>query len=184
MKQVSFTQMTDGTKEEYLYLKGIEDDEFASYPSRVLGWLREMDERGPYLVTRLGHSLQAATRAKRAGEDDDYVFMTLLHDVGDMLAPANHSQAAAAVIRPYVSERVHWICRHHGLFQGFYYSHHYGGDRDAREMHRDHEWYDDTVRFCADYDQASFDPDYDWNSLESFEPLVRATFSKQRVETL
>ena len=184
MQQVSFTQMADGTEDEYLYLKEVEEAEFASYPDRVLGWLREMDEPGAYLVTRLGHSLQAATRARRAGENDDYVFMTLLHDVGDMLAPANHSQAAAAVIRPYVSERVHWICQNHGLFQGVYYSHHYGGDPSAHEIYRGHEWYEDTVRFCADYDQASFDPEYEWDPLESFEPLVREMFANQRVETL
>ncbi len=184
MEQISFTNMTDGTAAEYKYLKRVEDAEFESYPDRVLGWLEEMDEPGPYLVTRLEHSLQAATRARRAGEDDDYLFMTLLHDVGDMLAPANHSQAAAAVIRPYVSERVHWICRHHGLFQGFYYAHHYGDDPNAREVFRDHEWYEDTVRFCAEYDQASFDPAYESDSLASFESLVRATFAHQLRETL
>ena len=184
MEQISFTNMTDGTEAEYLYLKSVEDSEFKTYPDRVLGWLEEMDEPGPYLVTRLEHSLQAATRARRAGEDDDYVFMTLLHDVGDMLAPANHSQAAAAVIRPYVSDRVHWICRHHGLFQGFYYAHHYGGDTNARVVFQDHQWYEDTVRFCAEYDQASFDPGYESDSLASFESLVRTTFANQLLETL
>lgn len=184
MRKVTFTQMADGTREEYEYLKTVEDDEFLSYPDGVLGWLRAMDEPGPYQVTRLGHSLQAATRARRAGEDDDYVFMTLLHDVGDMIAPANHSQAAAAVIRPYVSDRVHWICLHHGLFQGVYYSHHYGGDPNARDVYQDHEWYGDTVKFCADYDQASFDPTYESDDLESFEDLVRATFRHQLHETL
>lgn len=176
--------MAEGTKEEYEYLKMVEDQEFRAYPDRVLGWLRAMDEPGPYQVSRLEHSLQAATRARRAKEDDDYVFMTLLHDVGDMLAPANHSQAAAAVIRPYVSERVYWICLHHGLFQGFYYSHHYGGDPNARDVYRDHEWFADTVAFCSEYDQASFDPEYDSDSLESFEDLVRETFSRQRHQTL
>ncbi|MDH5421252.1 MAG: HD domain-containing protein [Acidimicrobiia bacterium] len=184
MEQVSFTQMADGTAEQYRYLKSVEDAEFATYPDRVLGWLREMDEPGPYLVTRLEHSLQAATRARRAGENDDYVFMTLLHDVGDMIAPANHSQAAAAIIRPYVSDRVHWICLHHGLFQGVYYAHHYGGDPNARDAFRDHRWYDDTVRFCAEYDQASFDPSYDSDPLESFEHLLRSTFARQLVDTL
>lgn len=184
MRQVTFIQMSEGTKEEYEYIKTAEDQEFLSYPDRVLGWLRSMDEPGPYRVSRLEHSVQAATRARRAGEDDDYVFMTLLHDVGDILAPANHSQAAAAVIRPYVSERVYWICLHHGLFQGFYYSHHYGGDPNARDMHQDHEWFADTVAFCASYDQASFDPDYQSDPLDSFEDLVRTTFAQQQHQTL
>lgn len=184
MRQVGFTQMADGTAEEYRYLAQVEAEELAGYPDRVLGWLREMDEPGPYQISRLEHSLQAATRARRAGEDDDYVFMTLLHDVGDMIAPANHSQAAAAVIRPYVSERVHWICLQHGLFQGVYYFHHHGGDPNARDRFRDHQWYDDTVAFCADYDQASFDPEYESDSLESFESLLRTTFANPRTETI
>lgn len=184
MRQVRFTQMADGTAAEYRHLAAVEADEIATYPDRVLQWLREMDEPGPYQVTRLQHSLQAATRARRAGEDDDYVFMALLHDVGDMIAPANHSQAAAAVIRPYVSERVHWICLQHGLFQGVYYFHHFGGDPNARDRFRDHKWYDDTVAFCADYDQASFDPDYPADSLESFEALLRTTFANPRTETI
>jgi predicted HD phosphohydrolase len=184
MRKVSFMQMADGTSDEYAYLKEVEDAEFVGYSDRVLGWLEEMDEPGPYQVTRLKHSLQAATRARRAGEADDYIFMALLHDVGDMLAPANHSQAAAAVIRPYVSDRVHWICLHHGLFQGFYYAHHYGGDPNARDIYSDHEWYDDTVAFCSNYDQASFDPSYDSDPLDSFETLVRTTFAHQRIQTL
>lgn len=172
MRQVDFIQMADGTQDEYIYLKQVEDEEILAYPSRVLGWLRSMDEPGPYPVSRLGHSLQAATRARRAGESEEYVLMTLLHDVGDVLAPANHSEAAAAIIRPYVSPRVYWICRHHGLFQGFYYFHHYGQDPNARDVYRDHQWYADTVKFCADYDQKSFDPSYDADPLESFEQLV------------
>lgn len=180
MRQVDFIQMADGTKEEYEYLKQVEDEEMLGYPSRVLGWLRSMDEPGPYPVTRLGHSLQAATRARRAGEIDDYVLMTLLHDVGDVLAPANHSEAAAAVIRPYVSERVYWICRHHGLFQGVYYFHHYGEDPNARDVYRDHEWYEDTVKFCAEYDQTSFDPSYDADPLESFEHLLRGRLTNPK----
>ena len=184
MRSVQFRQMADGTAEEYAYLKQVEDAEFLTYPDRVIEWLQAMDEPGPYQVTRLGHSLQAATRAKRAGEDDDYVFMTLLHDIGDVLAPANHAQAAAAIVRPYVSERVYWICRHHGLFQGVYYFHHYGADPNARDAYVDHEWYEDTVKFCADYDQASFDPDYPSAPLEAFEDLLRDRFANPTVDVI
>ena len=109
-------------------LERYEQAELARFPDRVLGWLRAMDDHTGYRVTRLGHSLQAATRAHRAGEDEETVVCALVHDIGDVLAPANHSEVAAAVVGPYVSERNHWILRHHGLFQGVYWFHHVGAD--------------------------------------------------------
>lgn len=173
MSKVSFTRMDEGTREDYELLARDEAADIASFPDRVLQWLMEMDTASPYPITRLGHSLQAATRAHRAGEDEEMVVATLLHDIGDVLAPANHSEVAAAMLRPYVTERIYWIVKHHGLFQGFYYNHHYGGDPDARDVYEDHEWYDDTVRLCADYDQISFDPGYPTEPLQFFEPMLR-----------
>jgi hypothetical protein len=105
---VSFTAMIDGTPEDYRLLEPYEQEELGKVPDRILGWLRDMDDHTGYQVTRLGHSLQAATRALRAGEDEEMVVCALVHDVGDMIAPANHSQAAAAIVRPYVSDRNHW----------------------------------------------------------------------------
>jgi len=178
MQKVAFTRMDEGTKEEYDLLADDEAAAIAAFPDRVLGWLREMDSESPYRVTRLEHSLQAATRAHRAGEDDGMVVAALLHDIGDVLAPANHSEVAAAMLRPYVSERIYWIIKHHGLFQGVYYNHHYGGDPNARDRFIGHEWYDDTVRFCAEYDQVSFDPGYESEPLEFFEPMVRKVLAE------
>ncbi|MER5671873.1 HD domain-containing protein [Pseudonocardia alni] len=132
-------------------------------------------------MTRLEHSLQAATRAHRAGEDEETVVCVLVHDVGDMLAPANHSEVAAAVVRPYVSEKNHRVLKYHGVFQGKYWFQHVGADPDARDRWRDHPWYDDCVRFCADYDQNSFDPGYRSEPLEFFEPMVRRVFAPARV---
>ncbi len=180
MQQVSFTRMDEGTTEDYELLAADEAAEIASFPDRLLGWLREMDSPGPYRITRYEHSLQSATRAYRAGEDEEMVVAALLHDIGDILGPANHSEVAAAVLRPYVSERVYWIVKHHGLFQGYYYNHHYGQDRNARDRFSGHEWYDETVRFCADYDQVSFDPGYDSEPLEFFEPMVRRVLAESR----
>ena len=165
--------MADGTAADYALLSRIEAEELRRFPDRVLGWLRTMDDSAGYRITRLEHSLQAATRAHRAGEDEETVVCVLLHDIGDYLAPANHSEVAAAVLRPYVSERNYWIVKHHGVFQGTYYFHHLGADPDARERWRDHPHYQATVDFCANYDQLSFDPDYDWEALEFFEPMVR-----------
>ncbi|NNL47787.1 MAG: HD domain-containing protein, partial [Acidimicrobiia bacterium] len=118
--------------------------------------------------------------AHRAGEDEEFVVACLLHDVGDILAPANHSEVAAAVMRPYVSERTYWIIRHHGLFQAFYYYHHFGKDRNERDRFKDHEWYQDTIDFCENYDQNCFDPDYESEPLEFFEPMLRRFFREPK----
>ena len=170
---VGFTCMQDGTAEDYALLATYERDELERYADRVLGWLRDMDTPSGYQVTRLEHSLQAATRAHRAGEDDEMVVCALLHDIGDVLGPANHAEVAAAVLRPYLSPRSWWIVRHHGLFQGVYWFHHVGADPHARDRYRDHPHYQATVDFCAAYDQNSFDPDYDTLPLEHFAPLVQ-----------
>jgi len=177
---VSFTQMKDGTAEDYALLGRIEAEEMSGFADRVLGWLGTMADSAGYQVTRLEHSLQAATRAHRAGEDEETVVCVLLHDIGDHLAPANHSEVAAAVLRPYVSEKNYWVVKHHGVFQGFYYFHHVGLDPDERDRWKDHPYYQATVDFCENYDQCSFDPDYDSEPLSFFEPMVRRILSEER----
>jgi predicted HD phosphohydrolase len=170
--------MEHGTREDYELLGAIEGAQMSDFADRVLGWLRTMDDSVGYQITRLEHSLQAATRAHRAGEDEETVVCALLHDIGDYLAPANHSEVAAAALRPYVSEKNYWIVKHHGVFQGYYYFHFTGADRNARDRWKDHPHYQATVDFCANYDQNSFDPDYQWEPLEFFEPMVRRVLAK------
>jgi predicted HD phosphohydrolase len=96
-----------------------------------------------------------------------------------VLAPYNHAQMAAAIIRPYVREQVTWIVEQHELFQTYYYVHHLGGDRYMRERLREHPWYESCVDFCERYDQSSFDPAYRTMSLAEFEPLLRQVFSRK-----
>ncbi len=175
---VTFTAMEHGTREDYDLLGEIEEQQMVGFADRVLGWLRTMDDSAGYQISRLEHSLQAATRAHRAGEDEETVVCTLLHDIGDYLAPANHSEVAAAVLRPYVSEKNYWVVKHHGVFQGVYYFHHVGADPNARDRWKDHPFFQATVDFCANYDQNSFDPDYQWEPLEFFEPMVRRVLAK------
>ncbi len=179
MKTVSFTAMKDGTAEDYAFLAEQPIRDPAAMATGVLALLAQM--AGPtfgYKIDRTQHSLQTATRALRDGADDETVVCALLHDVGDVLAPDNHSQFAAAVLRPFVCERNHWIVRHHGLFQGYYYYHHIGKDRDARERFRGHPHFEACADFCERWDQASFDPDYDTLPLETFEPMVRRVFAR------
>ena len=180
MDTVSFTRMADGTAEDYELLAKAEDELAAGVADRVLEQLRALESSfGGYKVDRLEHSLQCATRARRDGADDETIAAALLHDIGDLLAPHNHSEMAAAVLRPYVSEKTYWILRQHGLFQMYYYAHHTGGDRYVRDRYRDHPYYDATVEFCEKWDQSSFDPEYESDPLESFEPLVKRLFARE-----
>ena len=106
------------------------------------------------------------------------VVATLFHDIGDDFLPMNHSQYAASILKPYVSEKTYWIIKHHGLFQTYYSAHHLGGDRNARDKFKDHKYYEATVYFCENYDQASFDPEYKSMTLDDFSPMVRKIFSR------
>ena len=180
MEVVSFTHMADGSREDYELLDAKEHDFIRSLPDRILASLRNLDQSfSGYQVSRLEHSLQSATRAYRAEEDEEMVVAALVHDIGDMLAPLSHSEMAASILRPFVSERIYWIIKYHGLFQMYYYAHHLGGDRDARDQFKDHRWYHDTVRFCEEYDQNCFDPEFNSESLEFFEPMLRRVFKPE-----
>ncbi len=179
MQTVDFVHMEDGTREEYEFLDRMEAEFNAGLADRILDNLRRLEHSfSGYKIDRLQHSLQGATRAQRAGESDETIVAVLLHDIGDSLAPYSHSEMAAAVLRPFVSDRLYWIVKHHGLFQMYYYAHHTGGDRHARERFRDHPWYQDAVDFCHRYDQNCFDPDYPTESLEFFEPILRRVLAQ------
>jgi predicted HD phosphohydrolase len=176
---VSFRRMEDGTREDYELLERGEREYVRALPDRVLDALRKLDQSLPgYPVTRLGHSLQTATRALKDGADEELVVAALIHDVGDELAPYNHAEIAAGIIRPYVRPEVTWIVEQHGLFQTYYYAHHSGGDRHGREKFRGHRWYQACKDFCANWDQCSFDPEYPSQPLSAFEPLLREIFSR------
>jgi len=179
VEQVSFTRMADGTRADYELLERFEESYIAGLPERILAALRKLDSGlSGYRVSRLEHSLQSASRAQRNGEDEELVVAALLHDLGDELAPYSHSEFAAAILRPYVSEKTYWIVKHHGLFQMVYYAHHLGLERNGRRRFEGHPYYQDTVAFCERYDQNCFDPDYDSLPLEFFEPMVHRVFGR------
>lgn len=181
MDTVSFTQMADGTKEEYELLSKQGKPFMAQLPDRILAALTDLDrDSSGYRVTRFGHSLQTATRAHRDGRDEEYVVMAALHDIGDTLAPHTHSEMVAAVLQPFVRPELCWIAKHHGVFQYYFYGHHLGLDRNARDAYRDHEWFDACAEFCDKYDQRSFDPEYDTLPLDFFEPMIRRVFAEPR----
>ena len=179
MDTVSFINMADGTKEEYEFLEELEKKYNTNLADRLIEALEKLETSlSGYRVSRLEHSLQSATRAYRNKEDEEMVIAALLHDIGDELAPYSHSEMAAAVLRPFVSEKIYWIVKYHGVFQMYYYAHHLGGDQHAREAFKDHPYYQPSIEFCELYDQNCFDPDYDSLPLDFFKPMLKAFFSK------
>ena len=179
MQQVSFRRMDEGTPADYALLNSLEDEFVAALPERILAALRELEQSlAGYQISRLEHSLQSATRAARDGADIEMIVGALIHDLGDDLAPLNHSQLAASIIRPYVRGEVAWVIEHHGVFQMYYYGDAMGVDKNAREIYRGHQWFDSCEKFCGRWDQMSFDPDYTSYPLTHFEPMVREIFSR------
>jgi predicted HD phosphohydrolase len=177
---VSFRRMEDGTREDYELLDRSELEYARGLPGRVLEAVRRLDHSlQGYPVSRLTHSLQTATRALQDGADDELIVAALIHDVGDELAPYNHAEIAAGIIRPYVRPEVSWIVEQHGLFQTYYYVHHNGGDRFMRDRYRGHQWYEACASFCQRWDQSSFDPDFATLPLEAFEPHVQRIFGRK-----
>jgi len=178
---VSFTAMKDGTEADYKLLQELEESYLALTADRVIDELRRHGESTleGYQLTRLEHALQSATRAERDGVDIDWVVGALLHDIGDGLAPQNHDRFSAEVIRPFVRWEVSWVVEHHGIFQMIYYAHHYGWDKNARDRYRDHPCFDTCSEFCERWDQSAFDPAYNSETLEHFEPMVRSVFSRK-----
>ena len=177
--------MKEGTKEDYLFLDKHEKNFADKTAERILKFLSNLTETlEGYQVSRLEHSLQSATRAYKNGESEEMVVAALLHDIGDELAPMNHSEYAASILKPYVSEKTHWIIEKHGVFQMYYYAHHLGGDRNKRDQYKNHRYYQDTINFCEKYDQNSFDPDYKSLPLEFFRSMVKKIFSRKPYSSL
>ncbi len=178
-QRASFRSMDEGTQADWATIASHFMPFAAALPDRVLTHLSLLDgDYGGFPIDRLQHSLQTATRAHRGGESEPYVVMALLHDIGDTLGSYNHPDIAAAILKPFVDDKLHWITQQHGIFQGYYFFHHLGMNRDMREAFRGHEHFEDTARFCELYDQTAFDPDYDSAPLEFFEPMVRRVLER------
>ncbi|MGH9046111.1 MAG: HD domain-containing protein [Acidimicrobiales bacterium] len=171
-QRAAFHSMEEGTYEDWQIIRGVEPE--VPLAEGVLEQLRRIGEvPGGFAVDRTTHSLQTATRAERAGRSDLYVLAALLHDIGDNLAPANHSELAAAVLQPHLPDNLHWMVLHHGEFQLYYFGHFVGADRDGRDRYAGHPWFDLTAEFCEEFDQRSFDPDFPTQPIEHYIPLVR-----------
>lgn len=178
-KHASFRDMAQSTADDWAIIMQEQIPFAANGGRRVLDHLRLLaGDYGGFPVDRLTHCLQTATRAYRDGRGDDYVVMALIHDIGDTLGAYNHPDIAAAIIKPFVSDELHWIVQNHGIFQGVNFFHHIGLDRDMREKFRGHEYFAATEEFIEKYDCPAFDPDYDTLPIEFFEPMVMRIFER------
>ena len=178
VKATHFVSFADSTKADWDTIVEHTKDYFYELPDRVLAHLELLrGDSGGFPVTRLEHCLQSATLAAEAGEDEEYVVCALLHDIGDTLGTLNHADIAATILEPFVSEDNHWIVKHHGIFQGYYFFHHLGMDRNMRDLFAEHPLYERTRLFCERYDNPAFDAKAAHAELNDFEPMVRRVFS-------
>jgi len=181
----TFTRMDESTAEQWAEIGKQTFENRERVADRVLGMLRSLEEiTDGFAVDQLQHSLQTATRAERAGADPEVVVASLCHDIGKAVSVPNHPEIAAAILKPYVRPEVHDMIRVHQDFQGRHYYAHFGGDPDAREQHRetlDADTWELAERFADEWDQTAFDPDYDTEPLEHFEPLVREVFAQAKM---
>ncbi|MDX2379894.1 MAG: phosphohydrolase [Acidimicrobiia bacterium] len=172
--RATFTSFEESTAEDWALITPQLEITQGFVADRVIGLMRELQfDHGGFPVDRLEHSVQTATRAERDGRDDEYVLCALLHDIGDTLTPYAHPDIAAGILKPFVSEANHFMVKNHGAFQGYYFWHYIGLDKNARDQWKDSPYFDHTEEFCAKYDQTAFDPDYASNPLEHYEPLIR-----------
>ncbi len=179
--QASFSAMIDGTEEDYQKISKAFGEFSKTLPDRVMDHLKMLQgDFGGFAIDRYEHSLQTATRAHKDGRDEEYVVCALLHDIGDLLGSFNHAELAATILKPFISEKNYFMLQNHAVFQGYYFFHHIGLDRDARDAFKEHEHFEYTAQFCHLYDQSSFDPEYESLPLETFEPMVRKLMEKPR----
>ena len=172
-----FTTFEESTKDDWMLIASQIPTTQAMAGENIIEQLRMLErDHGGFPVSRLEHSLQTASRAENDGRDEEYVLCALIHDIGDTLSPYNHPSIAAGIVKPFVSEANHWMVEHHGIFQGYYFWHHIGMDRNTRDKYVDSPYYDYTEEFCAKYDQTAFDAEYVSAPLEHYIPLIRKYF--------
>ncbi|MBE93772.1 HD domain-containing protein [Marinobacter sp.] len=177
--QATFTHMKDGKAEDWQIIASSFGEFAKALPDRILSHLKMLEgDFGGFPVDRLTHCLQTATLAHQDGKDDEYVVCALLHDIGDTLGTYNHADVAAVLLEPFVSDANHWMIKHHAIFQGYFFFHYLGMNRDMRDQYRDHPHFERTIEFVHKYDSPAFDPDAETLPLSYFEPMVRQVFAQ------
>jgi predicted HD phosphohydrolase len=177
-EKMHFTRMDQGTDDDFKILKRVHESTLKQLPDRLMGMLNDLSGDQAYNLNRKDHSLQTATRALRDGANEELIVVALFHDVGEALGPMNHGEIAAAILHPFISENNYNMVKYHGLFQTYFFAAHLGLDPNAREQYKSQPWYQQTVDFCAKYDEVSFDPAYKNEPMSTFEPMVRRLLNR------
>jgi predicted HD phosphohydrolase len=171
------TRLDRATAEQWALNERVAEAIDASLADRVLALARTLaGVDDGFAVDQLGHALQTATRAERAGADDEVVVAALIHDVGKIFGDDNHAAVSAEILRPYVRDDVYRVVCHHQDFTARYIAPILGGDPQRRERWRSEPWFGLAQRFSDEWDQLSFDPKYATEALGHFEPIVRRVF--------
>ena len=179
--RANFVRMQDSTAADWQVIAGEFMPFVQALPDRVVKHLQILQgDYGGFPVDRYTHSLQTATRALRDSRDEEYVVCALLHDIGDTLGSFNHADIAAAILKPFVGEANHWMVQNHGIFQGHYFFHHLGLDRNMRDNFKGHPHYERTEEFCALYDNPAFDAGAETLPIEEFLPMLRRVMAQPR----
>jgi len=177
----SFPSMDVSTREQWMTIV----EETISAQPRVARQILDMVKglggiTDGFSVDQMQHALQTATRAERAGASEEVIVASLLHDVGKLISVPNHPKIAAEILRPYVSDDTYCMVAYHQDFQGKYYYEYLGMDPDLRKNHEGTSYYELTRQFADEWDQKAFDPNYESESLEHFEPMVCRVFANAK----
>ncbi len=174
-----FTRMDESSAAEWMNIGQQVAVRQAGMPALIKSMLQKLEDQvDGFAVNQLIHSCQTATRALRAGADEELIVAALCHDIGKVISVINHPAIAAEMLKPYVSDQTYQIIRTHQDFQGRHYYHLFGMDQNARDQYRSEPWYDLAEKFTDEWDQTSFDPNYETLSLEHFEPMIERVFGK------
>lgn len=172
-----FTAMQDGTKEEWMVIAAAHKEQFKKTADTFIDMLKSLEQHTlGFGCDQLQHALMCATLARRAGASDEHIVIALCHDMAKVINVPNHGAIAAEMMRPYISEDSYHVIYNHQAFQGEHYYAYLGAPTDLRKQWVDEPWYDLAVKLVDEWDAPAFDPDFEVDSLESFEPLMRKVF--------
>jgi hypothetical protein len=177
----SFAAMDESTREQWMVIAEETMNNQPRVAQQILAMIQGLSAiTDGFSVDQMQHSLQTATRAEAAGADEEVVVASLLHDVGKLISVPNHPRIAAEILKPYVRDDVYWMIATHQDFQGRHYYEHLGMNPNLRENHVGQPWFELAERFADEWDQKSFDPEFDSLPLEHFAPMVERVFSRAR----